>query len=109
MYIVDLHLKGETVVSAIDNLYSNIKLARKTKEKVMCLIVGYGSTGGSHKIKTAVLEELKKLKENNQIRGYILGNEVYMFNANYLALKDKDLIDKSLHGRMNEGQIVVIL
>jgi hypothetical protein len=109
MYTVDLHLKGETGTSAISNLYSSIKLAKKTKEKTLCLIVGQGSTGGTHKIKTAVLEELKTLKEKNQIKGYILGNEIDIFNSNYQSLKGKELIDKTLHGRMNAGQIVVIL
>ena len=31
MYTVDLHLKNENVESAVVNLYSSIKLAKKTK------------------------------------------------------------------------------
>ena len=109
MYKVDLHLKGETSSSAITNLYSSIKLARSTKEKTLCLIVGYGSTGGTHKIKTCVLDELQKLKENNQIKDYIIGNELDIFNIKYQSLKGKEHIEKSIIGRMNEGQILVIL
>ena len=109
MYTVDLHLKGETVSSAISNLHSFIKLARKTKEKCLCLIVGYGSTGGTHKIKTGVLEELENLKENNQIKDFIIGNEVDIFNPKYQTLKGKETIEKSLVGHMNAGQILVIL
>ena len=109
MYTVDLHIKGETVSSAISNLHGFIKLARKTKEKCLCLIVGQGSTGGTHKIKTGILEELKSLKENNKIKDYILGNEVDIFNVKYQSLKGKECIDKSLINHMNAGQIIVIL
>ena len=109
MYTVDLHIKGETVNSAISNLHSFIKLARKTKERCLCLIVGHGSTGGTHKIKTGILEELKFLKENNQIKDYILGNEVDIFNVKYQTLKGKDFIEKSVIGKLNAGQIIVIL
>ena len=70
MYTVDLHLKNENVESAVVNLYSSIKLANKTKEKILCLVVGYGSTGGTHKIKTAVENELEELKKKNQIKGF---------------------------------------
>lgn len=109
MYTVDLHLKNETAESAITNLHASIKLARKTKEKTMCLIVGYGSTGGTHKIKTAVLNELLELKNHNQIKGYICGNELDIFNVNYQKLKNKELIEKDALKRKNPGEIIVIL
>ena len=109
MYTVDLHLKGETVISALYNLQSSINLARKSKEKTLCLIVGHGSTGGTHKIKTAVLEKLLELKQKNQIKDYIIGNEVDIFNSKYQTLKGKENIQKSLVGHMNAGEILVIL
>lgn len=109
MYTVDLHLKKETVDSAIANLHTSIKLARKTKEKVLCLIVGYGSTGGTHKIKTAVENELEELKNKNLIKGYINGNELDIFNIKYQNLKNKELIPKDVFNRKNPGQIIVIL
>ena len=109
MYTVDLHLKKETVDSAISNLYSSIKLVRKTKERVLCLIVGYGSTGGTHKIKTAVENELNQLKSKNQIKGYINGNELDIFNVKYQTLKNKELIPKDVFNKKNSGEIIVIL
>lgn len=42
MFTVDLHLKKETVSTALYNLKEQIKLARATKEKIICFIVGYG-------------------------------------------------------------------
>ncbi|MDE6661097.1 MAG: Smr/MutS family protein [Anaeroplasmataceae bacterium] len=106
MYTVDLHLKNETVDTACYNLMEHIKLARASKERVLCLIVGYGSTGGTHKIKTAVLERLNELKGKNQVKGFLEGNEVEMFNPKYLSLKDHELIPKR---RYNKGEIIVIL
>ena len=95
MYTVDLHNKGKTVSSAISNLHGFIKLARKTKERCLCLIVGQGSTGGTHKIKTGVLEELNNLKEKNQIKDFILGNEVDIFNTDEDFLTANDKVKKS--------------
>ena len=109
MYTVDLHLNGETVDSATSNLHNSIKLARKTKEKTLCLIVGYGSTGGTHKIKTAIELELNNLKNKNQIKGYIFGNELDIFNVKYQTLKGKELIEQTAFKRHNPGEIIVIL
>ena len=106
MYTVDLHLKNETVETACYNLMENIKLARASKERVLCLIVGYGSTGGTHKIKTAVLERLSDLKDKNQVKGFLEGNEVDMFNPKYQSLKGHELIPK---GNYNKGEIIVLL
>ena len=109
MYTVDLHSKNETITSAISNLYSSISLARKTKEKTLCLIVGYGSSGGTHKIKTAIENELNELKNKNQIKGFIFGNEIDIFNVKYQSLKNKELIEKDVIKRKNPGEIIVIL
>ena len=106
MYTVDLHLKNETVETACYNLMETIKLARATRERVLCLIVGYGSTGGTHKIKTAVLERLSELQSKNQVKGFIEGNEIDMFNPKYLSLKNHEFIPK---GNYNKGEIIVIL
>lgn len=106
MFTVDLHLKNETVDTACYNLMEAIKLARASKDRVLHLIVGYGSTGGTHKIKTAVLERLNELKSKNQIKGFLEGNEVYMFNPKYLSLKGHELIPKESYSK---GEIIVIL
>ena len=90
MFTVDLHLKKETVSTALYNLKEQIKLARATKEKIICFIVGYGSTGGSHKIRNAVLEQLKELKDKNQIKDYILGSNIDIFDEKFHNLKGKN-------------------
>ncbi len=109
MYTIDLHLKNETVTTAIFNLRIAIKLARKSKDKVLCLIVGYGSTGGTHKIKSGILAELKNLEESKQIKGYIVGLELDIFNVKYQKLRGKEFIDQDCFKRKNPGEIIVIL
>ncbi len=109
MYTVDLHLKKETVESALFNLNQGIQIMRKSKEHVGCFIVGYGSSGGSHKIKTAVLEELEKKYSSHQIKGYLIGSEVDIFNVKYQQLKGKEWIPEEVKKRKNPGEIIVII
>lgn len=109
MFTMDLHQKKETVVSALYNLKEGIRMARTSKEHIVCFIVGYGSTGGTHKIKTAVLEELQKMKEKSQIRDFIIGSEVDIFSIKYQQLRGKELLDEECKKRKNPGEILVIL
>lgn len=105
----DIHANKETVATAIYDLAQSIKLARSMKERVLCIIVGYGSKGTAHKIQTAVLEELVKLKEKNQIREYIRGNELDIFNSNYQRLKFSHLIPENEKKEKNYGKIFIIV
>lgn len=109
MFTRDLHLKGTTVASALHDLDQTISLARKSREKVICLIVGYGSSGGTHKIKTAIIEELEVKKNKNNIKEYIVGSDLDMFNPKYLNLKFKELIPEDVKRKRNPGEIIVIL
>ena len=109
MYTVDLHIKGATTNTALYDLEQGIKLARNSKERVICFIVGYGSSGGTHKIKSAVIDELESKIKKNQIKEYILGNEIDIFNFKYLNMKFKSLIPDDVKKRRNPGEIIVII
>lgn len=109
MYTIDLHLKNETVTTALYNLKQAIQLARKSREHIICLIVGYGSKGGTHKIKTACLEELEVLKNRNQIKDYIISSDIDIFNVKYQRLKGKEYLNSSILNRRNPGEIIVII
>lgn len=109
MYTVDLHLNKETVATAVYNLNEQIKLAKASKEKIVCFIVGYGSTGGSHKIRTSVLESLKEFKEKKRIKDYIVGSDIDIFNSNYQNFLGKNLLDEECKKRRNPGEIIVAL
>ncbi|MDE5868372.1 MAG: hypothetical protein K2H02_05450 [Anaeroplasmataceae bacterium] len=109
MYQVDLHSKNATVDSALYQLEKSIELMRKTKEHIGCFIVGYGSTGGTHKIKTAILNALEEKLSKHQIKGYILGSEIDIFNVKYQNLKGKEWIDEATKKRRNPGEVLVII
>lgn len=105
----DIHSNKESVETAIYDLAQSIKLARSSKEKVLCLIVGYGSKGKTHKIQTAVIEELERYIEKKQIKEYIRGNELDIFNLKYQKLKFAHLIPENEKKEKNYGKIYIIV
>ena len=70
MLTIDIHHGKPTVDTAISNLLSQIKLFKSQKQKALCIITGYGSLSGKHKIKSATIETLLDLKMKNQIGCY---------------------------------------
>lgn len=103
----DIHSNNETVSVALYELTVSINLARHDKDKLLCLITGYGSSGKTHKIKTAIIEKLDELKAKKQIKGYLLGSELDIFNLNYQNFSHKDKIPKSDFKRPNPGIIYI--
>lgn len=103
----DIHSNNETVSIALYELTVSINLARKDKDKLLCLITGYGSSGKTHKIKTAIIEKLEELKAKKQIKGYLIGSELDIFNLNYQGFSHKDKIPKSDFNRPNPGVIYI--
>ena len=61
MYTIDIHSNKERVNDALYQLDIAIKIARQDKDKILCLITGYGSHNTKHKIKTAIEEKLNEL------------------------------------------------
>lgn len=109
MFVCDIHSNFETVDTAMYNMKETINLARRQREKVICFIVGYGSKGGSHKILSAAEEALTIMKEKNNIKDFIKGNHLDMFDSRYLEFKYKELIPNEEKRRKNPGAIFVIL
>ena len=106
---IDIHSNKETKEQATYNLITWIKRCKKTNDKVLYVIVGYGSSSGKHKIKTNTLEIAEELKSKNQIKDYILGNELDIFNEKYQRFKYKELINDEEKRIKNPGLIVFIL
>ena len=106
---IDIHSNKETKEQALYNLMTHIKMCKRLKDRVLYVVVGYGSTSGKHIIKTNTLELAEELKEKNQIKDYILGNELDIFNAKYQRFKYKDLINEEEKRIKNPGLIVFIL
>ena len=107
MITIDIHSNHETVGDAIAMLDSAIKLGRKDKDKLLCLIVGYGSKGTSHKIRSAVLEKLVEYKNNKYIKDYILGSDLDIFNLNYQHFIGKERISEAEKKNRNPGAIYI--
>lgn len=105
----DIHSNKETVDVALYDLKQTILLAKKQKEKVIALIVGYGSKGKTHKIQTAVLEALEEFNNKHFIRGYIKGNDLDIFSPVYHSFKFKELIPDSEKRLCNPGVIYIII
>ena len=109
MYTIDIHSNKETVSMALYNLEIGIKMARKDKDKILCVITGYGSHNTKHKIKTEVLIKLEEYLKNKFIKGYILGNELDIFNLKYQSFPNKDKLSKEALINKNPGAIYVAL
>ena len=62
-----------------------------------------------HNSLSFLLKVLSELKNKNQIKGYICGNELDIFNVNYQKLKNKELIPQEVLKRKNSGELIVIL
>lgn len=108
MYTVDIHKYGQTIPEALYELKEAISMGKHDKDHVVKVICGYGSSGGTHKIKTQVLAYLEE-KKGHGIKDYILGNELVDYSVKFFSFKYLDRIPKEekIHG--NPGVIYIIV
>ena len=104
----DIHYGKPTVANALEHLEIFLKEVKRS-EKIVEVITGYGSTGGSSKIKNAVIKRLDELKDNKYIKDYICGNELDIFNSKYQNFKYLSLIPDSIKRIRNSGAIYIVL
>lgn len=104
----DIHYGKPTVINAIEHLKLFLKDSKRS-EKIVEVITGYGSSGGTSKIRSASLELLEELKKSKFIKDYICGNELDIFNSKYQTFQYKSLISEDIKKRRNPGAIYVIL
>ena len=103
----DIHSNKETVKTALYDLHESILMAKRDKDRLLLLIVGYGSKGTAHKIKTAVIEKLEEYKNNKFIRGYLMGDKVSIFDLEYRQFPAYDKIPEMYKNRSNPGSIFI--
>lgn len=108
MYSVDIHKYKESVNNAIYELEVAISIGRKDKDHLVKVITGYGSSGGTHKIKTAVIEYLES-KKNHGIKDFIIGSDLFNYNEKFYSFKYHHRIPKEEKMHQNPGVIYVIL
>ena len=104
----DIHYGKPTVINALEHLDIFLKDVKRS-EKIVEIITGYGSTGGTSKIKNAVINRLEELKEQGYIKDFICGNELDIFNKKYQNFKYLSLIPESVKKIRNSGAIYIIL
>lgn len=109
MLTIDIHSNKETINDAKSMCDNAIKMARKDKDKILCLIVGYGSKGTAHKIRSAIVELLEEYKNKKIIKDYISGNELDIFSVKYQSFIGVDRIPESEKKKRNPGAIYISL
>ncbi len=109
MFTKDIHSNRETVKDALYELDIAIKMARRDKDKILCLVTGYGSHNTSHKIKTAIEEKLDEYLKTNFIKAWLRGNELDIFNKKYQTFPNNHKIPEEHKKQRNPGTIYVAL
>lgn len=104
----DIHYGKPTVLNALDHLDLFLKEVKRS-EKIVEVITGYGSTGGSSKIKNAVIKRLEEYKESNYIKDFICGEELDIFNPKYQNFKYRSLLTDDIKKIQNKGAIYIVL
>lgn len=104
----DIHYAKPTVSNALEHLKLFLQSVKKS-EKIVEVITGYGSSGGSKKIKNATIKYLDELVKTKYIKDFIWGNEIDIFNSKYQNFKYKSLIPEVEKIKQNSGSVFIIL
>jgi len=107
MRTVDIHNDNQNENRVRYDIDNEIAFAKREKDKLLCLIVGYGSSGKSHKVKNYAIMYLDELKEKKRIVDYILGNDIDIFNPKYQTFKGRENIPEDIKKSHNLGIIIV--
>lgn len=104
----DLHGRGMLVDDALARLECLISSARSGGPKLFAVVTGYGSSGGTSKIKSAVLTACRRYKKQNHIRGYLDGEKAGdMFSEEFLSFPDAASIPAMYHRMANPGIVII--
>lgn len=105
----DIHYGKPNVEMALDNLLDFIHFAKRQNAKIIEVVVGYGSSGKTHKIKTASLLFLEEKKKMGLIKDFILGNDLSIFSSKYQSFEYKEMIPEEEKRKLNPGVIFIVL
>ena len=104
----DLHANGMLVDDALAKLERIVSSARASGPKLFAVVTGYGSSGGTSKIKSAVLAACRTYRKQNHIRGFLDGEFAGdMFSAQFLSFPDAASIPASYHRSPNPGIVFI--
>ena len=103
----DLHEPGMYVDDALAKL-DRVISARRSQGSLFAVVTGYGSQGGTSKIKTAVLAACRKYLRQNHIRGYLDGEKAAdMFSPEFLAFPNAAGIPAQYRRTANPGIVLI--
>lgn len=108
MYTVDIHKYNENRKSAIEELKIAISFGKREADHCVKVIVGYGSSGGTHIIKNEVLSYLEE-KKGHGIKDYILSSDLYDYTPKFFTFKYSHFIPDSEKRVGNSGVIYIIV
>ena len=104
---INLELGRPTVDNALKKFGIELKNAKNTGVGCLLVIHGYGSHGKGGLIRTAIREELVDLKDKNQIKTIVYGEDFKILNNDANKLRHKyDELGYLFH-MTNKGVTVV--
>ena len=104
----DLHPRGARVDDAVAQLNRIVSAARGGGASVFAVITGYGSTGGTARIKGAVLAACRRYLRQNHIRGFLDGEYAGdMFSPQFLAFPEMSRIPNFYKRFPNPGIVFI--
>lgn len=108
MFTVDIHKYNKSVDNAIYELKEAIALGKRDKDHLVKVITGYGSSGGTHKIKTKVLVYLDE-NLGHGIKDYISGDDLLNHTDRFFKFKYLGVLPKEEKQYPNPGCIYIIV
>ena len=104
----DLHQRGARVDDALAHLNRLVSASRGGGPSVFAVITGYGSSGGTAMIKSAVLAACRRYLRQRHIRGFLDGEYAGdIFSAQYQAFPAADRIPVAYKRSPNPGLVFI--
>ena len=104
----DLHAQGMRVDDATSELERLVSRARANGTRVFGVVTGYGSSGGTSRIKSAVLAACRKYVKQNHIRGFLDGEHAGdIFSKQFLSFPDTGAIPVAYKRSPNPGIVFI--
>ena len=104
----DLHARGMRVDDATSELERLVSRARCGGVRVFGVVTGYGSSGGTSRIKSAVLAACRKYLKQNHIRGFLDGEYAGdIFSKQFLSFPDTGAIPVAYKRSPNPGIVFI--
>ena len=104
----DIHKPQMYVDDALSDLERIISRARASRAGVFAVVTGYGSSGGTSRIKSAVLAACRKYLRLNHIRGFLDGEKAgEMFSAEFLSFPCTEKIPAHYKRSPNPGVVFI--